>query len=224
MEINVPTSLKDISLRQYKEYVRLPEDLNEVAHMDQAIRIFCSIGQNEVNRLPLKSRKKIANMITQAVSEKPSKVILRTKLNGIELGFHNDLDEMTLGEYVDVEMSQNDEQLWDKAMRVLYRPISKDKGKRYAILPYVEALQVDLDYDDMTMDVVFSSMVFFCDLGIDLLVVMMKSLMAVEEVPTGNNNSPKNGDGTDQLLPLLTATYYELKKLRDSMYIKPLCT
>ena len=224
MEIVVPTSLADITLGQYKEYVALPEELNDVAKMDQAIRIFCNLSASNVEKLPLKARKKIADKITLAVSEQPSDVILRTSLDGLALGFHTNLDGMTLGEYVDLETAQDSEQSWDKIMQILYRPVISEQGKRYEILPYGETQEVELDYNKMTMDVVFSAMVFFCDLGIDLLAHTMKSLMDKHRKVIENSSSPKSGDGMDQLLPLLTATYYELKKLRDSLYIQPLCT
>jgi len=224
MDIVVPTSLADITLSQYKEYTALPEDLNDLAKMDQAIRIFCNVSVSIVNRMPLKARKHIAHKITSAVEEVPSEVILRCSLGGYELGFNPKLDDMTLGEYVDCETCQGDVEKWDKLMRVLYRPVISEQGKRYKILPYADMSEIELDYNSMTMDVVLSSMVFFCHLGMDLLVHTMKSLMDQQQDQITNSVSQESGDGMEVLLPLLTATYYELKKSRDLMCIPPLCT
>ena len=101
-------------------------------------------------------------------------LINRFKLNDTEYGFIPVLEDISLGEYIDIETYM---QSWDdmhKAMSVLYRPIKQKHKDKYNIIEY-EALETDV-MKDMPLDVVFSSVVFFYNLGIELSSNMMDYL------------------------------------------------
>ena len=55
---------------------------------------------------------------------------------GIEYGLIPVLDDMTLGEYVDLDENFTDWDTMHKAMAVLYRPVTFKKGDRYQIEEY----------------------------------------------------------------------------------------
>ena len=68
--------------------------------------------------------------------EQKPQLITRFTMNGVEYGFIPNLDDMTLGEYVDLDtyISQ-----WDRmeyAMAVLYRPIKDKYKQKYNIEEY----------------------------------------------------------------------------------------
>ena len=57
-------------------------------------------------------------------------------MGGVEYGFIPVLDDMTLGEYVDLDENFTDWDKMHKAMSVLFRPIKLKKGDRYQIEEY----------------------------------------------------------------------------------------
>jgi len=136
MKITIPTSLKDITLRQYKHFLKVQEDITDEGFLNaKMIEIFCNIRLDEVMLLHLRDSLAITDKITKIFDEKPSLVTM-FKLNGTEYGFQPQLDEITLGEYIDLDTFISDWDNMEKAMNVLYRPVLvKLKGK-YSIDEY----------------------------------------------------------------------------------------
>ena len=66
-------------------------------------------------------------------------------IDGQEYGFHPNLSDLTLGEFVDLDNYCKD--IWKnmhKTMAILYREVTKKKGKKYGIVDYdVEGLDRD---------------------------------------------------------------------------------
>ena len=87
LKITVPTSLKDITLRQYKHFLKVQEDITDEAFLNaKMIEIFCNLRLDEVMLLHLKDSLEITDAITKLFDEKPPLVTM-FKLNGTEYGF-----------------------------------------------------------------------------------------------------------------------------------------
>jgi len=210
LKITVPTSLKDITLRQYKHFLKVQEDITDEAFLNaKMIEIFCNLRLDEVMLLHLKDSLEITDAITKLFDEKPPLVTM-FKLNGTEYGFQPQLDEITLGEYIDLDTFISDWDNIEKAMNVLYRPVLvKLKGK-YSIDEY--QLGAEANILDMPMDAVMSSIFFLWNLGLELSQVMTNSLEEGEtEVLTQYLNLQENGVGINQFLDSLKETLDDLK-------------
>lgn len=218
MEIILPTSLADVTLKQYIAFKNIPEDLPENVYLDRLISVFTNIPMGSIRRISMKSRKHLIQKITKAVSDNPETLIETTTLDGVELGFIPNLDKISMGEFVDIDTYCKDYTTWSKLMSVLYRPIIEKRRLTYSIAPYDP--EIRLDYEMLTMDVVFGSMVFFYALGNDLLNHTLKYLKETEKRPTLKETFPTSGDGTEQLSLLLKATAIELTKQRELLCIK----
>ena len=109
---------------------------------------------------------------------KPS-LVNTFKINDIEYGFIPNLDEMSFGEYIDLDTYIGDWDNIEKAMGVLYRPIEMRKNNRYHLKEYEAGDSEHLK--DMPLDAVLGSILFFYHLGNDLCRVTMNSL-EVEEM------------------------------------------
>ena len=57
-------------------------------------------------------------------------------MNGVEYGFIPDLDELSLGEYIDLDGNISKWEQMHIAMNVLYRPIKNSKAGKYNIVDY----------------------------------------------------------------------------------------
>ena len=124
------------------------------------IEIFCNIPLKTVLQIKATDIDNITNTINNLFKEEP-KFIDRFKYNGVEFGFIPKLDEITFGEYVDLDNYLSEWSLMHKAMCVLYRPISFTRKDKYLIEDY-EGSDV-YDMQDVSLDIVFSSLVFFLE-------------------------------------------------------------
>ena len=111
---------------------------------------------------------KLAELISIPVNKE---IFYKIKINGVKYGFHPCLDEMTLGEFVDIEENAKDGVLsFHKVMSVLYRPIIEEEGNKYKIEPY-EASHMDNAklFQEINIDTINGVMLFFYNLGNRLL-------------------------------------------------------
>jgi hypothetical protein len=179
IEIDVPSNLSEISLSQYKRYLRLIETNSELDHIDQfmslkMLEIFCNVPYKVARECRMVDVNKIVNHIVDLLNTQPELVQSFT-LGDTEFGFIPKLDDMSFGEYIDLDQSLGDWDNMHKAMAVLYRPVSKRIGKFYNIKDY----EGDAYHDAMEltpMDAVLSSMLFFYHLGIELSSLMTNYL------------------------------------------------
>jgi hypothetical protein len=210
VKIKTPTALSDIKLSQYKKLVRTTdksEDDSFIAR--QMVGIFCNISDELVGKIRAKDFDSIVESITKALNEKP-KFKPRFKLDGVEYGFIPNLEEITVGEKADLDTFYQDVQKMDKAMSVLYRPITTKRGGSYLIEDYT-AKELPLD---LTLDIVFGANVFFSNLMSDLLNYTQNFIKAeVEHNPKASQILEQNGDGTTAFINSLELTFSNLKRL-----------
>ena len=159
--MDIPTSLADITLRQYKVFFKFQEKNTNVRLLQaQMISIFCNVPIEDVLQMKYQDTQEVIKILDELFIEKP-KLVQRFKLNGMQYGFHPSLDDLTLGEYVDLDTYVGDWNNIEKAMNVLYRPIEAKFGESYAVGKY--KLEDADNIIDMPMSAVTSSLFFFAD-------------------------------------------------------------
>lgn len=173
IELSVPDALSDITLGQYQKYLKIldqnKDDENAAEFINlKTIEIFCNVDFKDVLKIPLGEAEKVLTIINKAFDEKPD-IIRHFKLLNVDMGFIPNLERISLGEYIDVENNIVDWQTMHKAMAVLYRPVNFKSKERYTIAPYEPSDEVSELMKEMPLDVAMSSMVFFYDLGMELL-------------------------------------------------------
>ena len=88
-------------------------------------------------------------------------------------------------------------------MAVLYRPVNFKAEDKYEVAPYKVNEEIQELMKEMPLDVAISSMVFFYNLGKDLLGAIPRYLeqnMKKEDLQTLDNHLQKNGDGINQFM------------------------
>ena len=223
IQIEVPTSLEDITLGQYQRYMKIVDQNESDEASDfvnkKLVEIFCNINLNEVDAIPIVDFNRILEILSKAFKEKFS-LIRHFELGGVEMGFIPKLDDMSLGEYVDIEATISDWQNIHKAMSVLYRPVNAKMKDKYTIAPYKPSEDLQQWMKEMPLSAVMSCMVFFYDLGTELStasLVYLERLMKKEE-----NNSQlqealeKSGVGINQFMDSLKETSRGLTRLQKS--------
>jgi len=210
INIEIPTKLSDITLGQYKRFLNIQKQTEESHFLNaKAIEIFCDIELKNVMRLKMADFDKITTKINSLFEKKP-KLVQRFKIDSVEYGFHPQLDELTLGEYIDVDTYIADWENMEKTMNVLYRPIENKLKDRYSIKEY----NVDTSENllAMPMDAVLSSIFFLWNLGIDLSKTILNySEMGEEMNLTHQQILAENGDGISQYTHSLMGILQDLK-------------
>jgi hypothetical protein len=169
LDILLPNSLSEIPLSRYQEFVAMKEKSNdEELIANKMIQIFCGLQLGEVAKIKLKDLNGLIKHFTEVFSEKPQ-LIRNFKIKNIEFAFIPNLQNISFGEYVDIEHHLKDWSTYHKAMAVMFRPI-KDKHKdKYSIIDY----EPNEDMQDLMkfapLDVAISASVFFWSLGSELL-------------------------------------------------------
>jgi hypothetical protein len=160
-------------------------------------------------RLNLRDSEEIVGLVSKLFDLKPQ-LVKKFKIDKTEYGFHPELDELTLGEYIDLDNFISDWDNMEKAMNVLYRPILVKLKDKYSIEDY--RVETAPNVLDMPMDAVMSAIFFLWNLGIELSRIMTNSLEEGEtEVLTQYLNSQKNGVGINQFMDSLTGILDDLK-------------
>ena len=211
IEINVPTSLNEITLGQYQKFLKVSEENPEGSFLNaKMIEIFCGIPLSDSYKLKMSSVQAIVDILTEMLEETPAHIDKFT-LDGVVYGFVPDLDEMTLGEYVDLDGNASDWQKMHIAMSVLYRPVITNKGGKYNIKEYTADNPDNMK--DMPLGAAIGSLFFFYNLGIELSKHTILSSSNQQEMETIHSmlTSGENGDGINQFTVSLEEMLESLK-------------
>ena len=210
LDITIPTDLSEITLRQYKHFLKIQKTVDDENFLSaKIIEIFCKVRLEDVMQIKFNDSEYIVNILTEMFEQKPN-LVTKFKLNNKVYGFHPQLDDLTLGEYIDLDTFIGDWENIEKAMAVLYRPVVNKLKDKYTIEEY--KVGRDAEILDMPMDAVLSSIFFLWNLGLDLSKTMMNYLDKEEtQALTQFLNSQPNGAGITQFTVLLKETLQDMK-------------
>lgn len=214
LSITIPTSLSEITLEQYQKYLSIAKDNKDTTFLNhKMIEIFCGVSLMEVSLMKMKDISDILARLEETFKTNNDKLIRTFKHNGVEYGFIPNLDEITLGEYTDLDNYISDWDNMHKAMAVLYRPITKKVLNNYLIKEYNGSHEYSELMKSMPLDVVLSATVFFFNLLAELLKYTANYLETDKQIQRllGKHSSELNGDGIQAITHLLKETSLSLK-------------
>jgi hypothetical protein len=214
LSITIPTSLNEITLEQYQKYLSIAKDNQDSMFLNhKMIEIFCGVSLLEVSLMKMKDIDDIFLRLEETFKQGTDKLIRTFKQNGVEYGFIPNLDEITLGEYTDLDTYISDWDNMHRAMAVLYRPIKNKLNNNYTIVEYNGSQERCELMKTMPLDVALSSTVFFFNLLAELLTYTANYLETDKTVQDllKKHNSELNGDGIQAITHLLKETSLSLK-------------
>jgi len=218
LDILLPTNLSEIPLSRYQEFIAMKEKSNDEEFIAQKmIQIFCGMKLGEVAKIKMKHLNELITHFTKVFSEKPQ-LIRKFKIKDIEFGFIPKFDDISFGEYVDLENYMKDWKTYHKALSVMYRPIKNTNKDKYEIVDY----EPNEDMQDLMkfapLDVAISSSFFLSSLGIELLKATQTYLKKELKKMTDSTNSAKDtnlaktGVGMEVSMDWLTETLQSLMR------------
>ena len=203
IKLNVPEDLSEITLAQYQRWIKIAEKQEEVNtfYQQKMIEIFCNANLQDIMQMRLKDIQEITTHLDSLFNNTPEFQPL-FKLQDEEFGFIPKLDEMTFGEYIDLDNYLADWQQMDSAMAVLFRPVTYKRKGKYLIEDYVGYVKYDLS--EMPLNVVLGSLVFFCDLKNELLKHIMNYLKTqdIVDIPQSLKDLLESGVGINPYMGL----------------------
>lgn len=222
----VPDSLEEISLGDYQSYLASIDGLDQ--HKDvqlinkKLIETFCGVEMSQVDLLPFKAVESALEVLTGAFKEE-YELIRMFNIQGTKMGFIPKLDDMTLGEYIDLDSYFGDWENMHKAMAVLYRVVNFEKGEKYSIVPYDANEDLQELMKVMPLSVVMSCMVFFYRLGTELAKAMSSYIQKTIHKQKGTTSHLKealeqNGVGINQFTDSLKEMSEDLTRLQNYRY------
>ena len=178
-EFKLINSWKDVTL---ESYVKLIHSDNE-SKIEEALKhidVLTDIPKKLVKQLGVKEVAVILEKLSELQNE-DSYLQNIIHLNGKEYGFHPNFDELTLGEYADIEMLfKNDiHKNLPELMAILYRPITmKGANGVYTIEAYDGNTSIRTEeFKQMKASMVQGALLFFWSLGSELLMILPSFLM-----------------------------------------------
>jgi len=221
LELNVPTHLNEIKLFQYQKFLKIAKENEESEFLHQKmVQIFCGVDLKDVATIKHKDVSAITSSLGLLFNNN-HKFIPRFKMGGVEFGFIPNLDEMTQGEYIDLDTYITDWEQMHKAMAVLFRPIEKSKGNRYQIAQYEGSDAYADVMKNAPLDVVLGAMVFFYHLGNELLTSTLTYLEGNPAVTSilNKHNLENDGDGIALSMHSLKEMLEDLMKFQNLPFI-----
>ena len=231
VQIKVPTDLNEIPLKHYQDFLRVQRDSTDEEFIAQKmVEIFCGIRLAEVAKIKLTSLNELIAHFTQLFSQTP-KFTPTFNIGDIEFGFIPELEEITFGEYVDLDSHL---QSWDnfhKAMAVLYRPIKTRKGEKYDIKDYDPNTDMQELMRFAPLNVCISASLFFWTLESELLQATLNYLeknlkkdKSLSQTLAKQLNLAKDGDGISRFMQSLKETSQSLTRLpnQDLLGVLPI--
>tara|TARA_R100000426_G_scaffold17495_1_gene15706 strand:+ start:3662 stop:4408 length:747 start_codon:yes stop_codon:yes gene_type:complete len=228
VKIVVPSSLEEITLGQYQDYLKDIKNKDQKKHAEyinrKLVQHICNIDQKYIDKIPFKDVSKLLSILSDAFNKKYD-LVKRFKLLDVEMGFIPKLDDMSLGEYVDVENFLGDWHNMHKAMAVLYRPVNFKKKERYTIADYSPSDEISLLMKEMPLNIVMGSVVFFYRLGMELskaTLTYIRKTLKTDTTLDLKEALQKHGVGINQYMLWLEEISENLTKLQNYQFINAL--
>ena len=196
-------SWSDVNLETWLKLIEF-ETGSKAEEAEETIAALSNMPKQLINQLSLRDVAVIMGEVAKLQAGQDSSLKRIIEINGVEYGFHPDLDSITLGEYADLEtfIKNGIEKHLPEIMAVLYRPITEktDSGV-YTIKAYDDSLTIRAEeMKKMSAEQVQSALVFFYHFVSVLSLTSSSSLMEMlKEMKEQLLQSPllKNGDGSE---------------------------
>lgn len=181
LKVTVPTSLSEITFNQHQHFIASIKDHADDVEFVKlaAVMHFTDLTAAHIKAMPVKDFNSIAETLLEMLNTEPRHVE-RFKLEGIEYGFIPNLDQLTAGEYIDIDRLFTED--IHATMAILYRPITESSFGMYRIEPYESPDKHKKQLMNMPAEAALGAQVFFWRLSSGLLKATQAYLLRPEVV------------------------------------------
>ena len=162
-EFKLIDSWSDVNLSTWLKLIEF-ETGTKTEEATETIAVLSDIPRQLIKELTLSDVVAIMSKIGELQAKQDTELKRIIEINGVEYGFHPDLDSISLGEYADIEqfIKNGINTNLPELMAVLYRPIKLKKNDIYIIDPYDGDIRLRAEeMKQMTAAQVQSALFFF---------------------------------------------------------------
>ncbi len=178
-EFKLISKWEDVTLEKWLKLIDFHKG-TKCKEAQETIAALSNIPKDLIKQLELKDVAVIMSKLSELQAKQDSSLKRIVEVNGKRYGFHPNLDEITLGEYADIEtMIKNDiEKNMPEVCAILYRPIVEENNDVYTIEAYDGNISIRAEeMKKMSAEQVQSALVFFYHLGKELSLTLPLYLM-----------------------------------------------
>jgi len=181
-DYTIPEKWNQIGLGMYQEFMSKTKDVTDTTILDKiAISSFTGLSINLIDKIRKQDIDAVKTELNKLLNVKMNTTLNTIiEIDGIDFGFHPKLKDLTFGEFVDLDNYLSEP--WENMhyiMAILYRPITSQKKKRYAIEEYDSDKSFDranLFKDNLSVATVNGAASFFLTIGKEYQVALQSSL------------------------------------------------
>jgi len=180
-EFKLISKWEDVTLEKWLKLIDFHKGTKS-KEAQETIAALSNIPKDLINQLELKDVAVIMSKLSELQAKQDSSLKRVIEIEGKRYGYHPRLDEITLGEYADLEtMIKNDiEKNMPEVMAILYRPIVEENNDVYTIEAYDGNISIRAEeMKKMSAEQVQSALVFFYHFATLLLLTLESSLTEV---------------------------------------------
>jgi uncharacterized protein (UPF0248 family) len=200
IELKVPTSYADITLKQWIELQNELEAYKDDADAVTALMLYhlCGLEPKYLKNISIDDYAVVKTQLESFLGNTDLPLQRIIKIDNKEYGFEPNLSQMSYGAFADITQYKDltIDKNWAKIMSVLYRPIKHKKGEMYSIDVYDGEMREEM-FLNVSMDIHFGVLFFFVNLLMDLLKGILKSTMEKDIHPNIKQILERSG----QLIP-----------------------
>ena len=187
-KFNLINSWADVTMETWLKLIDF-ETGTKTEEATMTIAELSDIPKELIKELSLSDVAAIMQRIAELQENKDTRLKRIIEVNGIEYGFHPDLDSITLGEFADIEtiMKNGIDKHLPELMSILYRPIKEKHIKgAYVIEAYDGNITMRVEeMKQMSASQVQAALFFFFLLGKELLkILQLYSMQKQKEMKT----------------------------------------
>lgn len=174
-----------------KDYMLLNTLLTEYKDNDKELEKQILKRFNMMDKPLVEGKRFIADLIKELNKDDYEHQLI-IKFKNKEFGFIPNLNDVSVGEWVDIETYQNSPENIHRLMSILYRPIIKKRGKYYEIEKYSGTEKWANEFLDLPAHHYKSTMVFFYRLSKELLRGSLMSINKTKKEMMKKTKTSKN--------------------------------
>ena len=178
-EFKLINSWEDVTLDKWLQLIDF-ETGTKTEEATETIAALSNIPKQLIKELALKDVAVLMSKIAELQQKQDTNLKKIIEIEGVEYGFHPDLDSISLGEYADIEtfIKNGIENHLAELMAILYRPIKEKKNDIYIIDAYDGNIRLRTEeMKKMSAQQVQSALVFFYTFGKELSAILPLFLM-----------------------------------------------
>ena len=176
---NLINSWSDVTLEKWISLIDL-ETGSKIKEAEETIATLSDIPRKLIKELSISDVAIIMKKLSELQSRQDTVLTKVIEIDGIEYGMHPNLDDITLGEYADIEsfIKEGLEKNMPELMSVLFRPVIERKNEVYTIEAYDGNITIRAEtMKKMSSEQVQSVLVFFYNFVIGFSKIMPSFLI-----------------------------------------------